>query len=377
MDRRPRAGDNPDMLLNDLVCALDDIAPIRNAESWDNVGLLVGDPSQSVSKVMLTIDYTDAVAAEASAAGCDAIVAYHPPIFEPLKRVVAGSVVYDALRRGVAIYSPHTALDVVAGGTNDMLADVLELPAERAPLRLAQTKASLLKLVTFVPEKDAGRVSEALFAAGAGRIGAYTHCSFLTRGTGTFFGEEGKTNPAVGDSGKLERADELRVETVVPLSKVEAVIRALRRAHPYEEPAFDLNQLAAPPEGLGQGRLGVFEKPIERKELFERVKRGLGVAHLLVAGPTAGTASRAAVCAGACGDLLNDAIAQRADFYLTGEVRHHDAIKAARAGVTVVCVLHSNSERAVLKRLKSRLEERLPELNYRISQSDRDPFQVQ
>ena len=364
------------MLLNDLVCALDDIAPVRNAESWDNVGLLVGDPAQSVSKVMLTIDYTDGVAEEARGAGCDAVVAYHPPIFEALKRVVAGSVVFDALRRGVAIYSPHTALDVVTGGTNDMLADVLALPAERSPLRLAQTKTSLLKLVTFVPEKDAARVSEALFAAGAGRIGAYTHCSFVTRGTGTFFGEEGKTNPTVGESGRLEQAEELRVETVVPLSKVEAVIRALRKAHPYEEPAFDLNQLAAPPEGLGQGRVAVFERPVERGELFERTKRGLGVNHLLVAGPTEGTVRRAAVCAGACGDLLDDAIAQRADLYLTGEMRHHDAIRAAQTGMTVVCVLHSNSERAVMKRLKVRLEERLPGLTYLVSRVDRDPFAV-
>ena len=364
------------MQLSELVCAMDDIAPTGNAEAWDNVGLLVGDPSQSISRVMLTIDYTDAVADEARAAGCDAVVAYHPPIFEALKRVTAGSVVFDALRRGVAIYSPHTALDVVAGGTNDMLADVLGLPAERSPLRLAQTKASLLKLVTFVPEKDVGRVSDALFNAGAGRIGAYTHCSFLTKGTGTFFGEEGKTNPAVGESGRLERSEELRVETVVPLAKVEAVIRALRRAHPYEEPAFDLNQLAAPPEGLGQGRLATFERPVERRELFERVKRGLGVGHLLVAGPADGAATRGAVCAGACGDLLNDAIAQGADVYLTGEIRHHDAIKAARAGVTVICVLHSNSERAVLQRLKARLEERLPGLVYRVSEADRDPFHV-
>src|SRR5688572_23739990 len=289
------------MLLSDLVCALDDIAPTRNAEEWDNVGLLVGDPAQAVSKVMLTIDYTDAVAEEAKSAGCDAVVAYHPPIFHPLKRVTAGDVVFDALRRGVAIYSPHTALDVVAGGTNDMLADVLGLPAERLPLRLAQTKAGSLKLVTFVPEKDVERVSEVLFAAGAGRIGAYTRCSFLTKGTGTFFGEEGKTNPAVGESGRLERAEELRVETVVPLAKVDAVIRALRKAHPYEEPAFDLNQLAAPPEGLGQGRIGTLHPPVQRRELFDRIKRGLEVSHLLVAGPTEGTVTRVAACAGACG----------------------------------------------------------------------------
>lgn len=364
------------MRLSDLVCALDDIAPTRNAEGWDNVGLLVGDPEQEVSRVMLTIDYTDAAAEEAKMEKCDAVVAYHPPIFQPLKRLTAPSAVFDAVRRGVAIYSPHTALDVVAGGTNDMLADVLGLPAGRSPLRLAQTKASQLKLVTFVPEKDADRVAQALFDAGAGRIGGYTHCSFQTKGIGTFFGEEGKTNPAVGESGRLERADELRIETVVSLSKVEQVIRALRRAHPYEEPAFDLNQLAAPPEGLGQGRVAKFDTPVPRQQLFDRIKRGLGVGHLLVAGRTDGAVTRAAVCAGACGDLLDDAIAQRAELYLTGEMRHHDAIKAMRAGVTVVCVLHSNSERAVMRRLKMRLEEALPGPTYLLSQTDRDPFQV-
>ena len=365
------------MRLSDLVTVLNDIAPTRSAESWDNVGLLAGDPAQDVSRVMLTIDYTDEVSNEAEREGCDAVVAYHPPIFEAVKRLTAGSPVFDAIRRGVALYSPHTALDVVAGGTNDMLADVLGLPPDgRSPLRLAQTRASQYKLVTFVPENDAERVSQAMFEAGAGRIGAYTHCSFLIRGTGTFFGEEGKTNPTVGESGRLERAEELRVETVVPLSKVEAVIRALRKSHPYEEPAFDLNQLAAPPEGLGQGRIGRFERSVERGELFERIKRGLELNHFLVAGPTNGPVTRAACCAGACGDLLNDALAQKAELYLTGEMRHHDALKAAKAGVTVVCVLHSNSERAVMRRLKEKLEEKLPGLPVLLSRSDRDPFLI-
>jgi dinuclear metal center YbgI/SA1388 family protein len=364
------------MKLHELTDVLNGIAPTRNAESWDNVGLLAGDPAQDVTRVLLTIDYTEAVAEEARREGCDAVVAYHPPLFEAIKRVTGGSLIYDAVRRGVAIYSPHTALDVVAGGTNDMLADVLGLGPERAPLRLAQTKASMLKLVVFVPEKDADRVSQALFDAGAGRIGAYTQCSFRSPGTGTFFGEEGKTNPTIGESGRLERAQELRVETVVPTSKVEAVIRALRKAHPYEEPAFDLNQLAAPPEGLGQGRIGTFDRPVERRELFDRIKRGLELDHLLVAGPVEGPVRRAAACAGACGDLLNDALAQKADLYLTGEMRHHDAIKAAHAGTTVVCVLHSNSERAVMKRVKSRLEEKLPGVPFLLSRSDRDPFSI-
>jgi dinuclear metal center YbgI/SA1388 family protein len=367
------------MKLEELISAMEVIAPTRNAESWDNVGLLAGDPGQDVSRAMLAIDYTPEVAREAAAGACDAVIAYHPPIFQAVKRITAGGpsdLVYDAIRRGVAIYSPHTALDVADGGTNDVLADVLGL-TDRSPLKLAaETKASQYKLVTFVPEPALAAVSEALFAAGAGRIGNYTSCSFRSPGTGTFFGREG-TNPTVGQSGRLETAAEVRIETVVPIARIEPVIRALRQSHPYEVPAFDLNQLAAPPEGVGIGRFGTLEEALERGELFGRIKRDLEIGHLLVAGPTEGKVTRAAVCAGACGgDLLDPAIARRADLYLTGEMRHHDAIKAARAGVTVVCTLHSNSERLTLRRLKSRLEAALPSLPAILSRTDRDPFSV-
>jgi len=361
--------------LRSLIDALETIAPTKYAESWDNVGLLAGDPGQPVTKALLTIDYTADVAVEAKAGGFDAVIAYHPPIFDAVKRVTAGSLVFDAIRRGVAIYSPHTALDVAPGGTNDMLADVIGISADdRGPLRLIEPKASQYKLVTFVPEKDVERVAEALFAAGAGRIGDYSKCSFQSPGTGTFFGEEG-TNPTVGEAGKLERAPEVRLETVTPIARLPEVLAALRKAHPYEEPAFDLVQLAAPPEKLGQGRIGTLPAPTPREHVLDRIERELELDSLLVAGPTDGTITRAACCAGACGNMLEDAIRQKAELYLTGEMRHHDAIKAAQAGVTVVCTLHSNSERAVLKRLVLRLSEALPALTFQTSRADRDPFQ--
>jgi dinuclear metal center YbgI/SA1388 family protein len=364
------------MKLSDAVKGLESIAPTRYAESWDNVGLLVGDPEQTVSRAILTIDYTPAVAVEARDAGCDLVIAYHPPLFSAIKRVTASSstgAVYDAIRRGVAIYSPHTALDVAPGGTNDMLAEAVGM-TDCAPLKLHETKATQCKLVTFVPKEHLEQVSQALFAAGAGRIGNYRSCSFLLQGTGTFFGEE-STDPAVGQKGKLERVEEIRIETVVPLAAMENVVRALKQSHPYEEPAFDLNTLAAAPEGLGIGRVGSVQEA-SRTDVIERIKRELGIPHLLVAGPTDGIVKRAAVCAGACGDLLEQAMAQEVDLYLTGEMRHHDALKAARAGVTVVCTLHSNSERAVLKRLAARLAKDLPELAVRLSQQDRDPFSI-
>lgn len=363
------------MQLADLIKVMEEIAPTRYAEAWDNVGLLVGDPQHAISGAMLAIDYTPEVACEAAGAKCDAIVAYHPPIFDALKRITAGSLIFDAIRRGVAIYSPHTALDVAPGGTNDVLADILEL-RDRAPLKLIEPKATQYKLVTFVPPDALEKVSRALFDAGAGHIGNYSSCSFEITGTGTFIGEAG-TNPTVGQPGKLERVDEIRLETAVPIDRIDAIIAALKKSHPYEEPAFDLNQLAAAPSGLGQGRVGKLPSEVSAEMLVNRIKRELDVEHVLVAGDLSKIVRRAAVCAGACGKLLDDAIAQNVDFYMTGEMRHHDALRAASSGMTVVCVLHSNSERLGLKRLRDRLAAALPGLAIHLSQKDRDPFAVQ
>src|SRR4051812_38664322 len=209
---------SPPMLLRDLLKILDDIAPTRDAESWDNVGLLVGDPAQSVSRALLTIDYTPDVAAEAQRERCDLVIAYHPPLFQAIKRLTAPDPIFDAIRRGVALYSPHTALDVADGGTNDLLADILGLQ-DRQPLRLIDPKARNHKLTTFVPEAHLERVANALFEAGAGRIGNYTRCSFRSDGTGTFMGDE-TTHPTVGKAGVFEQAREVKLETLCPIARV-------------------------------------------------------------------------------------------------------------------------------------------------------------
>jgi dinuclear metal center YbgI/SA1388 family protein len=361
------------MKLSDLIVRFEALAPLSLAESWDNVGLLVGDPSSDVSRVLFTIDATREVLDEAVAGGFQLVYAYHPPIFKPVKSVLAGSLAFRAVREGIALYSPHTALDVADGGTNDVLADLLSM-TDRGPLKVATPKDREHKLVTFVPEDAVSRVSDALFAAGAGRIGKYSACSFRSRGQGTFFGEAG-SNPAVGESGRLETAEEVRLETVVPLEAVEAVVRALRQAHPYEEPAFDLVRLSAAPVTRGLGRIGALPG-IPREELLPRIKAALGIEHLLVAGPTEGPVHRAAVCAGACGDLLDEAMARKADLYLTGELRHHDALRAAERGMTVVATLHSNSERAALSVIAARFRKETSGVDLVVSLRDRDPFRV-
>ncbi|MBC7783725.1 MAG: Nif3-like dinuclear metal center hexameric protein [Burkholderiales bacterium] len=365
------------MELSQILCELERIAPLGDAESWDNVGLLAGDPAQDVSRAMLCIDYTRQVADEAKSAGVELVVAYHPPIFKPINRLTAdgaGQLMFDAIRRGVAIFSPHTALDVADGGTNDVLADIVGL-IDRSALRVADIKATQYKLVTFVPRDHIDAVANAIFDAGAGRIGDYSRCSFRSDGTGTFLGNQ-NTNPAVGQAGKMETADEIRIETVLPIDALTPVVTALRKAHPYEEPAFDLVLLAAPPTGRGIGRVGKFKQPTDRQQIVSILKSALRINHVLVAGPTQGLANSVAICAGAGDDLLDDALASGAEVYITGEVRHHDALRAAEAGMTVICTLHSNSERVTMTKLADRLTQSLPQVAWLVSKADRDPFEI-
>ena len=360
------------MNVSDLVRAMEAIAPTCYAASWDNVGLLIGDLSAPIARVLLTVDTTREVLEEATRDRCDAIVSYHPPIFGSLKRVVAPSIAHDAARRGLAVYAPHTALDVADGGTNDVLADSIGM-APRAPLRLAAVPDGRLKLVTFVPADHVEAVSRAVFAAGAGQIGNYSSCSFRSTGTGTFFGEEG-ASPAVGAAGRLEEVAEVRLETLVPVNAVDAVIRALRVAHPYEEPAFDLLRLAEP-ASRGFGRVGPVP-PASGRALVERAKTALGLTAVLVAGRLENDVSRAAVCAGSGGEFVTDAIAAGAGFLLTGELKHHDVLRAVAAGLAVVCAQHSASERPAVRALRPRLEARLPGVQVAESDADCEPLSV-
>lgn len=361
------------MELNAIARVLGELAPLGGAEPWDNVGLLAGEPKMSVTRALFTVDLTLGVVDEAVESGAELVVAYHPPIFGGLKRVAFDTALGAALRHGIALYSPHTALDVAPLGTNDVLARIVRL-REAKPLRDSSRERDL-KLVVFVPEADVDRVADAMFAAGAGRIGDYERCSYRLAGQGTFFGND-STNPAVGKKGTLERVDEIRLELVVPSAKLGVVVEALRGAHPYEEPAFDVYATRSVPRGGGIGRVGRLD-PIGTSALVARIKKGLGIEEVLVAAPD-GAGDRmhraAAVSAGSAGDMWKEARRFGADVYVTGEMRHHDALAAVAAGVTVICTLHSNSERVALKEFADRVRTRLDGVNIDVSKIDRDPF---
>jgi dinuclear metal center YbgI/SA1388 family protein len=360
------------------VNAIETIAPPHLAEAWDNVGLLVGDRRSTVRRTMLTIDYTPEVAEEARASGCDAVIAYHPPIFESLKRFnsdPATALVFDAARRGVAIYSPHTALDSASGGTNDVLADTIGMKT-REPLKPHTPASTNLKLIVYVPTDSVERVASAVHDAGAGHVGNYSYCSFRSAGTGTFKALDG-ANPTIGKVGELERVDEVRLEVLVTSARLHAVLGAMRASHPYEEVAFDVVSLqSSPSPTFGIGRVGSIDPTLARV-IIDQLKRAIGQTQVLVAGDIDRPVSSVAVCAGACGgDLLSEAIRRRVNFYVTGEMRHHDAVRAVRAGLTVCCTLHSNSERITLPHFAKSLATALPEVEFVVSGVDRDPFSI-
>jgi dinuclear metal center YbgI/SA1388 family protein len=347
------------MKVAEVVKALERIAPPGLAEDWDNVGLLVGDADAEVRKLLLCIDLTAAVIDEARRLRAEMVMAYHPVIFSPISRLTAQQtpVAYRSASAGLAVYSVHTAFDAAVGGTNDALADCLNLK-DRRPLQPARC-AGQCKIIVFVPPDDLSRVSESAFAAGAGHIGNYRDCAFFCHGIGAFLGGPG-SRPTVGRAGRHEAAEELRLEIIAPISRAAEVCRAIRDSHSYETPAIDVYPLEDFPAGCGMGRIGRCQRTMSLEAIVASIKRGLGVSKVSIAVPPrrkkgGGKIVTVACFAGAGRSGCHDAIAAGADLFLTGELPHHDALAATAAGMHVVCVGHSNSERIALASLARQL----------------------
>jgi len=369
------------MKVRDVVNVLESFAPLSGAEAWDNVGLLVGAPSWSATRVMLTIDLTRPVLEEAMAAKTRLVIAYHPLIFEPLRAVSDTSetsrLVLDAIRRGIAVHSPHTAIDAAPGGVNDWLAEAFGA----GDVRALETRSSLPvseshKIVTFCPRESADAIRDALASAGAGRIGEYERCSFEIPGRGSFMGTA-QSRPAVGRRGVLERVDEVRLEMVCSTEALALAVTTLREVHPYEEPPVEIYALQPRPRrDTGAGRRIFLDRKVSLRTITDRLKKHLGVRRLSVAPGRDAPRSIGTVglCAGAGGSLLQAAIDQGCELFLTGEMRHHDVLAAQAAGCTVVLAGHTNTERGYLKRLRRVLRKELPQLDVSISKRDANPL---
>jgi dinuclear metal center YbgI/SA1388 family protein len=334
--------------LADVLALMDRWYPPSTADSWDAVGLVHGDPAAEVAKVMFAVDPTLAVAQEAADWGADLLVVHHPLFLKPVHgfpvTTPKGRTLATLAGAGCALLTAHTNADQAVDGVSEALATALGL-TDQAPL-LAAPGAPTDKLTVFVPVEAADQVREALAAAGAGRIGDYDHASFSTGGHGRFRPLEG-ARPAVGAVGRLEVVPEERVEVVLPRSRRTAVVTALLAAHPYEEPAYDLVEVADP--GLtttGTGRIGSVETTTLRA-FAESVARVLPeTAHgVRVGGDPDRLVTRVALCGGA-GDFLLDTVARTdADVYVTSDLRHHPAGEfLERGGPALVDVAHWAAE---------------------------------
>jgi dinuclear metal center YbgI/SA1388 family protein len=358
-----------------IVAHLKEFAPLELAASWDNVGLLLGDEAAPVGRVLTCLTVTPESAAEAVDAGAQLIVSHHPILFRPVQRLTTataeGTLLWSLARAGIAVFSPHTAFDNTRGGINDILAGRLGL-TDVAPLRRGGPPAQC-KLVVFVPDADLQRVSDAVFAAGAGHIGQYSQCSFRLAGSGTFFGSDA-ANPTVGQKGRREEVSEWRLEVVCPERSLPEVITAMRRAHSYEEPAFDVYPLKSQPSAAGEGRVGRLPRPVSLRELAQSVQSALKLPAVPTAGDLAKVVERVALACGAAGEFLADAVRAGADAFLTGEMRFHDILAAKAQGIGVLLPGHYATERCGVENLAERLQRAFPDVEVWASRRETDPL---
>jgi len=364
------------MLVSDLVQRLDSLAPFSLAEPWDNCGLLIGNESAPVSRVLVTLELTDAVLDDALSRGFDTVVTHHPVLFSPLRRLVESDpgarVLRTCVREGINVIACHTNLDAAPGGIAQVVGEAIGLRS-MVPLRMAPT--GWVKFVGFVPEAALTGVAGAVFAAGAGTIGDYKECAYATGGDGWFTPQEA-ARPAIGEVGKAERVPEVRWETVVPRGRLDAAIRAYVESHPYEEPAFDIYPVEDRSPRSGLGRLGSLEAPIMVEALALRVAEEFGLSEPVIGGSYRKPVDKVAVLPGSGRSLLAEA-ASVADVFITGDLSYHDSQQALDLGLALISLPHGELEWAAMGRWAGVLRRDLSSTGATVSVSEawRSPWE--
>ena len=339
-----------------IMDAMEQIAPRYLAESWDNVGLLVGSPAQTVHKVLVCLDVTETVVQKAIEDGVDMIIAHHPLIFKPLKNLRTdlpqGRLLAKIIQHNLIVFAAHTNLDIADGGVNDVLADLLGL--EEVAALSTTYQENLIKLVVYVPTTHAELVQAAIGKAGAGHIGNYSHCSFKVEGKGSFLPLDG-TNPFIGQAGKLETVDEVRIETILPEKLVRRVVKAMLAVHPYEEVAYDLYPLKNIGKTQGLGRIGKLKKSMIIEDFARQVKQVLPTAQVRLVKSGEKLVKKVALCSGSGAEFIIKAAYAGADVLVTGDVKYHEAQKAQECGIHVIDAGHFGTEMPVAKKLAEKL----------------------
>lgn len=363
---------------HEIISLFETLAPKELAEDGDKIGLQIGRMNQKVDKVMVTLDVLEEVVDEAVEKGVKLIIAHHPPLFRSLKAIktdtVQGRMIEKLIKNDISVYAAHTNLDVAKGGVNDLLAEALELKDTK--LLLPTYKEKLMKLSVFVPKEDAEKVRKALGDAGAGHIGNYSHCSFSSEGTGRFLPGEG-TDPYIGQQGKLEEVQEVKVESIYPSKLEKKVLSVLFKSHPYEEVAYDIMLLENEGETLGLGRVGKLAAPMSLKEFAAYAKEKLQVENVRVTGNLKDSVQKVAVLGGDGNKFIHNAKFSGADVFVTGDLYYHTAHDAMMLGLNVLDAGHHIEKvmkEGVARWMTEKSREKSMNVEYLVSEVNTDPF---
>lgn len=344
------------MKVKDIVCDLEEIAPPGLADDGDKIGLQVGDPDATVTKILVALDPAPATIEHAIDEDAELIVCHHPLIYSPLLTLASGEPTRDSIIKlitaGTALYVMHTNYDAVAGGVNDVLAR--RLGVNVTGILTTRRRERKFKVVVFTPEEAVSEVRDAMAEAGAGVIGNYTRCSFRAQGAGTFIPISG-AQPYIGEIGRLEEATEYRLEMIVPEWRLQHVLDAMIARHPYEEVAYDIYALENEPNAYGYGRVGRLNAPMKLGEFRRFVEDSLQSHETRMTGNPDTLVEFVAVCGGGGRKLIEDAKKAGADVYVTGDVGYHDLLAADGLGIAVIDAGHYETELPGMEALADRL----------------------
>ncbi len=360
------------MKLSQLTTYLESLAPLAYQEDYDNAGLIVGHPEQEVYQALISLDCTEAVVDEAIANNCQVIISHHPIVFRGLKKfngkTYVERVVEKAIRNNIALYAIHTNLDNIMTGVNAKICETLGLKN----CRVLSPKHNLLKkLVTYVPLTQADEVRNALFNAGAGNIGNYSETSFNAEGTGTFKGND-QTNPYVGEPGKRHLENEVRIETIYPAILESNILMALVLAHPYEEVAYDLYELTNQNPQVGSGMIGELDTPVAEEEFLYQIKEKMRAHVIRHTALTGRHIKKVAVCGGAGGFLLKQAIAAGADIFITADFKYHEFFDA-EGKLIIADIGHFESEQFTQQLLYEIIRKKFTNFAVRLTEVNTNP----
>lgn len=344
--------------VSDAIAALNDAFPLSSQDSWDNSGLLVGDATAPLKGILLALDITEAAVAEAASLGCNLVLTHHPLMFRGLKRLTGQTdeqrAIMKALANGIALAAFHTPADKALEGTSGSIGRLLGLEGLKV---LVPDQDALCKIVVYVPGSHADACADAMSAAGAGHIGNYSHCAWRTDGTGEFMAEQG-ANPYCGNLGQLHHEPEVRIEAICLRKSAGRVLTAIVKAHPYEEPAIDVIPLSNACPTQGYGVVGTLAKPLSQTDFLALVKEKLECQCIRFAGQ-ANEVRTVAICTGSGSEFTPDAMAARADAYITADVKYHQMADAAQ-GILILDVGHFESEKITKSIFLSILNRKLP-----------------